>query len=524
MDNLWKKESATRDANYCDLFAQLGDWQYKRLSQELKEGKVTKSTDVSIAHRLRGNDFYHESKINEAMELYNKSLCFAENGTENLSLTIANRSSCFMALGMYEEALVDIGSAIAANYPDRLMAKLMKRQANCLQLMKTQPQRKRFQPILSFQSHDRYPCLANALEIKCNGKFGRFIVATRDIDVSKIILVERNFASVSVDEERMSCSKCLKIKANFIPCPMCTDAMYCSDDCMQRDTTHKFKCQQFSNVCGSIKLYIQTIFQAISLFKNVNSLMEFVEKAVKSKDIPISTIDAKSQYRLFLSLHVSMNESEKESLLFEAQKIFITLQSAPAITSVFGSMAKQRFLQHLVLHHLLVTARNRFQILAEGEHLKSTEIATMACMFNHSCSPNAFHHVIDDQTVLVTIRPILKGEQVFISYLGEEAGQSTFFRRMRLVNDFGFFCECDKCEPRCLQADRIAMQSDSYYKYVKQNYKTAFEERVRRIALKEVCIGFLNKYGHFPWSEELNLVSFCYLKWIFEYWTVDHEL
>ncbi|XP_055295206.1 SET and MYND domain-containing protein 4-like [Sitodiplosis mosellana] len=522
MVNLWKRESSVRDTNYCDLFSHLGNGQYEHLSRELQQGKTEKSTDVSIAYRLQGNDLFRENKIAQAMELYNKSLCFAEIGTENVSLVYANRSSCFLALKMYEEALIDIELAVKAKYPDRLMAKLMRRQATCLRLMEAEPQRKRFQPKLSFQSHDRYPCLANSLEMKCNQKFGRHIVATRDIEVDKMILVERNFASVSIDDERMSCAKCMKTKANFIACSMCTDAMYCCIDCMQRDATHKMTCGQFNGVDGSMKLYIQTVFIAISLFKNVDNLMEFVEEALKSNGIQESMMDAKSQYRLFLSIQPSINEHDKDDLMFDAQKIYIILQSTPTIKILFGSVAKQRFLQHLVLHHLLVTVRNRFQVSADGDHLKTTEIASITCIFNHSCYPNAFNHVIDNQSVLITIRPVEKGEQLFISYLGEETEKSTDFRRMSLMNDFGFFCECDKCVPRCSRSDRVAMEMDSYFKYIKQNYKIAFDEKVRRIALKEVCIRFLNKYGHLPWSDELNLVTFCYVKWFFEYSTVDY--
>lgn len=509
MQNLWKKESVVRESNYVDLFAYLGNDQYDELAHELEQGKAYKDNDLSIAYRLQGNDLFRENKIVEAMERYNESLCYTEIGTENLSMVYANRSSCFLALKMYAEALIDIDLAVNANYPDRLMPKLMKRQANCIRLMQVAPQRQQFQPKLSFERHDKYPCLANLLQIKSNETFGRHITATQNIDVGKIIMVEQCFGSVSVDDQRMCCAMCMKTKTNLIACSMCTDAMYCNNDCMERDAAaHKFSCAQFNSVAGSLKLYIQTVFSAISLFKNVDSLMEFVAETVESNGIPESMMNTKSKYRLFLSLHTSFKEHEKDDLTFDAQKIYIIIQSAPSIKKLFNTTAKQRFLQHLVLNHLLVTARNRFEINADGDHLQTTEIAPMTCLFNHSCAPNAFIHVFGNQSLIITIRPVKRGEQLFISYLGEEIGNTTDFRRHYLMDTFGFLCECDKCEPCCLPADRAAMKTDRYFKCIQQDYKTAFNDKIQRVMLKEYCIRFLMKYGHLNWCDEMNL---CYM-------------
>lgn len=524
MQNLWKKESVVHESNFVDLFAYLGTDQYDELAYQLQQGKAHKDNDLSIAYRLQGNDLFRENEIVDAMERYNKSLCYAEIGTENLSMVYANRSSCFLALKMYAEALIDIDLAVSANYPDRLMPKLMKRQANCIRLMQVAPERQQFQPKLCFEQHEQYPCLANLLQIKTNETYGRHIIATQNIDVGKIILVEQCFGSVSVDDERMCCAMCMKTKTNLIACSKCTDAMYCNNDCMERDAAaHKFSCAQFNSVSGSLKLYIKTLINAISLFKNVDSLMEFVAEAVESNGIPESMMNTKSIYRLFLSLNVSFNELEKDDLMFDAQKIYITIQSAPAIKQLFDTLSKQRFLQHLVLHHLLVTALNRFQISADGDYLETTEIAPMTCIFNHSCAPNAFIHVIGNQSVIITIRPVKRGDQLFISYLGEDVVKSTDFRRNYLMNTFGFLCECDKCESCCLPVDRAAMKMDKYFKCIQQDYKTAFNDKIQRVTLKDYCIRFLMKYGHLNWCDELNFVSMCYMKWIFEYLTEDFD-
>lgn len=526
MENLWKKETTAQSSNYIDLFAHMCMDQFKHLFRDLKQENPKKNNRSSTVLRLKGNNSFREHHIEKAMDYYNASLCFAEIGTENVSLVYANRSTCFLTLKMYANALKDIELAKQANYPDRLMPKLEKRQAECVQSMASKSlQRNQFWPKLTFQPHEHFVCLANVLEIKRNETFGRFIVANRDIDVEQIIMVERNFASVSIDDDRKTCTNCMKTKANFIPCPRCTVAIYCCIDCMHHDDVHKYACGQFNCVSGSMKLYIQTILIAISLFRNVDQLIEFIETIITSDEggIPKCVICTKSQYELFFKLHISFCASEKDDFLFDAQKIYLTMQSSPAIKTLFDSLKKQRFLQHLILHHLLVTARNRFQYSSDENHPQVTEIAPMACIFNHSCAPNVFNHMINNQAVFITFRPVKKGEQLFISYLGEKTGNPTVIRQSDLMNDFGFKCECDKCHPHCSLHDRTAMKSDLYFKYVNNNYKMAFLEKTQRVVLKEVCIRFLKKYGHLPWSEEMNFISLCYLKWLFEYLNEDFD-
>lgn len=524
MENLWKKEATSSGTMYVDLFACSSNGQCKPF-QSYPVEKVSKDNKVSTMFRLQGNDLFQENKVTEAMECYNKSLCFAENGTENVNLAYANRASCFLNLKMYEEALIDIELANQAGYSAQLMPKLKKRQVDCFRLMKTQPERIQFQPKLSFKPNEMFPCMASVLDLRQNEEYGRFVVANGEIDVGQVVLVEQNFASVSIGDGRKTCAKCLKSNVNFIACLKCVDAMYCCSDCMERDTVHRFVCGNFRNVSGSMKLYIQTILIAIDMFQSVDNLMDFIEDTMvnHADDIPESFVDAQSKYRAFLKLHPSLCARDEKDFLFDARKIYMQLILTPVIQELFNSKKKRRFLKHLVLHHLLVTSRNRFQFNSEENLLKITEIAVMACFFNHSCAPNLFHHVIDNQVILIAIRPIRKGEQLFISYLGDKTDDATDFRQQFLMENFEFQCHCDKCEPRCLKVDRALMKSNSHFKYLRQTFKTAFHEQKQRLIFKDVCIRFLQKYGHLPWSEELNFVSLCYINWLFKHMHTDFD-
>lgn len=529
MENLWKKGTTAHGPVYVDLFPQLKKSRSSKIPRRTSEDNhqnINKDNEVSTKFRLLGNNMFQQHKITEAIDHYNESLCFAENGTENVSLAYANRASCFMKLKMYAEALVDLELAKRADYPAQLMPKLNHRQAVCLRELKTHPQRQPYQPKLSFAAKMGFPCLANVLDFKYNREFGRFVVANIDIDVGKIVLVEPNFASVAINGGRKTCTNCLKTSGNFIACSNCVDTMYCSVECMNRDVAHQYACGEFQSVDGSMNLYIRTILIALSLFKTVENLMDFVEEVVSNHadEVPTSFTDAQFHYAVFLALQPAVYSCDEKDIFIDAQKIYTQLLLTPSIKMLFDSVEKRRFLKHLVVHHLLVTLRNRFQSTTKDNQLEITEIAPMACLFNHSCAANVFNHVVGNQVVFITIRPIKTGEQLFISYLGEETDNTIEFRRSFLMDNFGFLCKCDKCQPHCLLADRMRMKSDPQFKYVQRAYGSAYAEQSKRRMLKDVCARFLRKYGHLPWSEELNFVTLCYLKWLYNHMNDDFEL
>lgn len=92
-----------------DIFALYGDQQnLNEVFHGITESDCTNSTlkknDVIALHkRKEGNSYFGRHQWKDAMELYNESLCFSENGLEQMSLAYANRSACFFNLKMYIE-------------------------------------------------------------------------------------------------------------------------------------------------------------------------------------------------------------------------------------------------------------------------------------------------------------------------------------------------------------------------------------------------------------------------------------
>lgn len=98
-----------------------------------------------------------------------------------MSLAYANRSSCFLKLQLYERYLVDIQLAKAADYPKRLMS---------------EPS----EPMLSFNAHEKWSCMANVLEIEKNDQFGRLVRAKGDLKIGQTILMEETYIQMERNE------------------------------------------------------------------------------------------------------------------------------------------------------------------------------------------------------------------------------------------------------------------------------------------------------------------------------------
>ena len=71
----------------------------------------------------------------------------------------------------------------------------------------------------------------------------------------------------------------------------------------------------------------------------------------------------------------------------------------------------------------------------------------IAARVNHSCAPNLTKHYEGFRAIVTTLREVEEGEELMISYLGEEVDKSTSERRARLKAKYNFDCCCTMCEP-----------------------------------------------------------------------------
>lgn len=191
--------------------------------------------------------------------------------------------SIFFNLMQFQKCLIDIDLAINNNCPVTLLPVLARRRVECEEAKAQIGDTAYIPPKLSFEPHNDYPSMANVLEIHKNDEFGRHVIANCDIGVGKIVLVEIFFAATVFNKLNKECTMCQELQRNFIACDQCSTALFCSKECKELSTFHKYECGVSLEYPETLKLIIRTVLIAISLFSTVDELMDFI-KSVNAED------------------------------------------------------------------------------------------------------------------------------------------------------------------------------------------------------------------------------------------------
>lgn len=411
MENLWKKENVGDTPLYIDLCKSVKAEYRIETANQLQQltskynSTSSKSNEKSSDYLQYADQFYQHLDFECAMHNYTKALCYAEIGTANVSMALANRAQCFFQMKQYDRAMVDINLALEAGCTTKgLMSNLRKLQDVCQAAIDVDERVRKAderQYQLDFEEHTKFPCLANVANVQQNAKFGKHIVAKQDIDVGKVVLVEENFVSVAQCDER-TCYTCLAESKNFIACPCCTDVVFCDEKCMNSNETHRLECHTiYHEMAYKMQFIIRTVLVATTAFPSIDHLMTFVEDHIGRETLPKPLTDLQSKYSLYFMLKKFPLGG---NAINDVHNLLESAMAIPSVRQTFATLQHKRFLMHLLLHHLAANINNGY----ENDH--TTSIGLVLCLFNHSCAPNLFNCAIDNKKICVTIRPVKKGK------------------------------------------------------------------------------------------------------------------
>lgn len=506
---LWEKESSISEV-YVDL---IGPTAFATTYQQIFSAvNVTQKSDrTSNELRMLGNAEFKLKKWPDAMEYYNQSLRHACHGSETISLAYANRSSCFLRMGLFEQCLIDIDMAKAANYPPQLMYKLIEREAICAKHINESKQiEKSPEPVLDFDGNRRFPGLANVVQIRNNDEFGTHLMATDDIDMGKIILIDEAFVFDASQCKKSYCKNCLKFTKCFIPCEHCTDVMFCDHECMAAAATiHDLACGTLYHRFPDVTSTIESILIAVNAFADAKELIEFVEAALATRDYntPICDYDSvmQSKYKLFLKSFTIVNDKPNFMRRFHFCEIYQLIMLIPRAKQYFDTMKTQRFLMHLIWQHYFIIQTNSFAFNLTTVRADDIQImGSISSLFNHSCVPNIMLAKYAKKTLAYAVLPIEKGQQLFIKY---DNRPNTQEQQAMLQDQFHFTCKCSKCKPCYKQEDRERMQLDRNFEVIVQANDDWIANQELRSKLRTMCCEFFEKFGKLPWSPEIDIVS-----------------
>ncbi|XP_037051361.1 SET and MYND domain-containing protein DDB_G0273589-like [Bradysia coprophila] len=496
-----------------------------------------KSNDRSVAFRKLGNIQFANKQWLHAIKSYNLSLCFAETGTEHISLAYGNRSACFLQLNMFDECIADIELAIKADFPARLLPKLEKRKAHCLEQIQNDVGRSdEFKCQLSFEENPNYPGMANVLKLEVSEKYGRQITATSDIGTGKFLIAEKAFLTKS-DGKCNRCDTCWKSNVNLVPCSRCSDALFCSQ-CKENSQCHNIQCGMRvvdnESINDQQMQLVRSLLMGIFEFPNVEMLRQFVEQAVQSdpNEIPESLRDTKAKYRAFLKLSFDRKTMLKESFPTQICFVYKTFLNHRAIRPKFSTKQHRRFLMHLIGHHLCVVQCNTGALMYNAEspfsisQAMTENLSPIVSYINHSCVPNLCIIACDDRNVCISLRPIKTGDQLFVTYFRNDSLKHCTADRQKFLRDIcEFDCDCERCVVTSTVPQELIdeLKMDVRYQYVRKYGRTngccGRDARVLYLCscsktfgrdakkIRDNCVPLLDKFGQIKCAPELDLIA-----------------
>uniref|UniRef100_A0A1I8N6E5 Protein-lysine N-methyltransferase SMYD4 n=1 Tax=Musca domestica TaxID=7370 RepID=A0A1I8N6E5_MUSDO len=439
-----------------------------RLNVKLREEKSNKR---SSEYRMLGNEQFSlkNKKYFQALELYNKSICYSEPGSENIAIGYANRSAVLFEWKRYKECLENIELARKANYPARLMHKLDKREKDCRKLLETQPpdvQPYDFQ--MEFERHPQVPNIASCLELRESADQGRYVCTNRELAVGDLIATEEPFCSTLLPPMRyIRCATCkVENYLTLIPCENCCSVMFCSEECREKavNTFHKYECPvidflqtMFNKIHG---IALRVCLSALELFPTIEELMAFCEDPDNQNrsafDLDYNNFTAKEHYRAIHGL-VTNQHLRSVSDLFQRSVVCAVLKhfmiNFSPLKEYLGGEEGENFFTELLFRHLQTSPSNMHGIdLVEqvnetkDDTTHSSGAFAFLSLLNHSCAPNIVRIYKGCKAYVFVFRPIEAGGVLYDNYGAHFAILPKSKRIETLSIQYRFTCKCEACE------------------------------------------------------------------------------
>ena len=409
--------------------------------------KVHKSDSISVEMRAKANLLFNEGNFDLALNFYNKSICFAENGSENLGIGYAARSLAYFSMGHYEECLKSVNFAKNSNCPENLMPKLLERENKCLEyLEKVEKEEKKIPKgakfNLCYRPNEKIPFLADCVEVK-KSEIGKGLYATRDIHVGDIVEIEDTFAkTLNVDQFHHRCTNCYDEKyKNLIPCDSCTKVMFCSEECKKKAWAdfHELDCGMIDGLIlnDDYMAFIvsKIIWTALNAFKTIGHWIKFFEcdrEKIKNLNIDYKNYSMRNKYESMLGLVPTYDcvNNEMEGMVLAALRLQKLILRNKTVKHRFQYEREKTFLFRAIFHQYYtskvytstISATPKMEWLEWSYNICKIKreighsITTIFNLINHSCSPSVMRVEERKNLILIAIRPIKKGQQLFSCY------------------------------------------------------------------------------------------------------------
>lgn len=486
---------------------------------KVKVVRQEKNEEESARLREKGNEMFKKRQYQKALELYNTSVAMAPTSgeTTTLSLALANRSAVLCHIKLYKPCLDDIEAAIQYGYPENLRHKLYERRGKChYHLMNEAEAKEAFStaktllhrsgleetkmknlindydkqiwqcekmaedlvkkaegtiqlhspvPNLEGKVNPKIPCASDAVDVGYTDQSGRGLFAQQDIQVGKVLVIEKPFASTVLSDFRHRyCHHCCTRVIAPAPCLSCSYVVFCGIKCQQeaQESYHKYECDVLSSAHAAEinlgHLALKTVIKA-----GYETLVSFEEKSDTDKTQVYFNENGEYDSQDYRTVYDLVNHSEMRKV---GQLLKYTLEAIYLLkclenTSFFGNSSGDDGVFHKcvvgghILRNLMMLPCNAHEC-SELLHVPSnlpgsltaeigSAIYPVLSLINHSCDPNVVRHSYGNICVVRAIRNIPKGSELLDNYGALCALEPTEVRRKKLVHQYFFTCNCQAC-------------------------------------------------------------------------------
>lgn len=473
----------------------------KNLIPNEKESMKKKKCDSQAElHRDKGNKHFNAGRFYEALESYNKSLCFAPENGENVGLAFANRSAVYCELKLYSRSLKNIEEAIKHNYPQKNMDKLKKREELCKKMIEQKVKEPSAEAVgdkmlkINLELNPKLPFAAKCLELKSDEKHGRYIVTNKNLSSGDIVIVEKPFSKTLHSTSAYKyCTNCLNDNClDLIPCVNCTSAMFCSQECCEIATKkfHQYECctiDQLNSIYTKIlKMASQTFFEALDIFdSDIRKLTDVIESKPSSAtifdyDMSDEQNDiSKKRENMLMAVdsfvtheHMRSNQDMFQRCGIVAIMTHIFLNYTK-LKDVLNTEEKKDLYRKFIVKHTQISALSNhglgaaepvsFEAMAEIVPIGSASFP-LASLVNHSCSSNTLRFSFNGKLCLIVNRPIRAGETLYDNYGAHHCLETLAERQTILKEKYLFKCACEACIYDYPLMDNLKMTSPQFHK------------------------------------------------------------
>ncbi|XP_058731204.1 histone-lysine N-methyltransferase ASHR2 [Vicia villosa] len=291
---------------------------------------------------------------------------------------------------------------------------------------------------------------------------GRGIVASQPLKAGQVILTDSPillYPTYPFSQQHSSsfCDHCFKScsSSSLVSCPSCHRYRFCDSTCLSKalNSSHStFVCQSLSKLHSNSLLLQQTVecqLQARFLIAAYNL-----------------AVNNPTNFQILLSLQGSFDNDGAAQFLH------------PIISSLFSHPHNELFSLQLTSSLLAKDKLNAFGIMhpfSENDGHRSVRaygIYPYASFFNHDCLPNAcrFDYVDvnppyhadglnNTDFVIRMIHDVPQGREICLSYFPVNENYSS--RQKRLLEDYGFACNCDRCNVESNWSDNESVEENA---------------------------------------------------------------